>query len=302
MRRGRCYFQQKMYEMKILSFVPILLLSITVYSQIWSGHIIDKETNAPISFVNITYKKSHEFSFSDTNGVFYINRDLVPNSDTITFTHIGYDKISLPVVDVVNRKRIELTKAIRELETVEVNNCLRFKIVDLNRHEKATRSMGVAPGLEVIFIGAYENKEIKKGYLHEISYYVAPFSGYIHIPLRLHWYEWNDNEESIGRELTDTSLVIYPTKKRWNQIALPNKLISVSEKIVIGIEFIYPADIQLEYWKADKKMKDWIWRNRQWSIGMTRAENESFQIWGGIKKLRNHPSKPALRFKVRTCE
>jgi hypothetical protein len=291
-----------MHKMKKLLII-LSVLPFIGYSQINQGKIVDAETNLPIGYVNITYQKNATFSFSDSNGVFYINKGIIAEADTINFSYIGYKKTSLLVSTVLKEGLVKMVKQVRDLEAIEIISCPDPKTININSRSSAT--MGVSPGIEVVFIGTYQSGINLPRYLEGLSYYVSPSTNYLAVPVKLHWYDWDELKQMPGKELTDTTIIVYPYKKRWNEISLPSKLISViNTRLVIGIEFIYPAEVQKEYWESNLKNKEnWFYHNRSWHLGMTHDRMTSFVALGSKKEITKHPvpDKPALKLKIRVC-
>ncbi len=285
--------------MKSCLFVVLLFYCVNGFTQLWQGRITDKETGISIGYVTISYSKSHTRSYSDTNGVFYINRQMISNEDTVHFSHVGYKPMSLAVKNIVQQNIIVLEKAINELQAVEIKVCPNASVVKLNNFRGINFHFGTGPGIGkgMGLIAVYDNTLQQPGYLQEISYHVAGYSGNLDIPFRLHWYEWDEINNKRGRELTDTNFIVYPKKKRWNKITLPPRMIYVDKKIVVGFEFLFPAELQKEYWEMQKDDKTWQkWMDKNiWHLGLVKLKEQP-PFGGKIPAL-----KPALNFKIWVC-
>jgi hypothetical protein len=285
--------------MKSCLSLILLFCCINGFTQLWQGRIVDKETGISIGYVTISYSKSTTRSYSDTNGIFYINRQIIDAEDTIHFSHVGYKPISTPVKNILQQNTIGLEKAVNELEAVEIKVCPNASVVKLNNFRGINFHFGTGPGIGkgMGVTAVYDNTLQQPGYLQEISYHVAGYSGNLDIPFRLHWYEWDEVNNKKERELTDTNFIVYPKKKRWNKIKLPPRMIYVDKKIVVSFEFLFPADLQKEYWELSgdfKSMHKWMDKNI-WYLGLIKLKDKP-PMGGKIPA-----SKPALNFKIRVC-
>ena len=118
-----------------------------------------------------------------------------------------------------------------------------------------------------------------------------------------------------GKELTDTSIIVYPYKAGWNEFEVPDKTIDFPKSwIVFGFEFIYPAEYAEQYKKLrtnDEKAK-WLNNlNHRWSLSMQYVDNQdegAFYIINNnqmaqySKKFERYFMRPAAKFTILFCK
>jgi hypothetical protein len=101
----------------------------------------------------------------------------------------------------------------------------------------------------------------------------------LQIPIRLHWYEWNNDLRMPGKELTDSNIIVYPYKSGWNDFELPDKTIEFPK----GLDRVWDLNLFIRrnmlsnikpYTTMMKKLK---WLNdisHRWSLSMQYVDNE----------------------------
>ena len=144
--------------------------------------------------------------------------------------------------------------------------------------------------------------------------YTGNFNARTHVPVRVHWYDWDSVKNMPGRELTSVNIVIYPYQQGWNSFKLPANTIYFSGGgIAFGLEFIYPVEYMQQYDALPTTAAKATWlmdmKNR-WSLGI-QATKDATQT--GYYQVNNLPIskyssrglnlfiKPALRFTVTKC-
>lgn len=274
---------------------------VALAGQVRQFRFIDAETNAPLGYVHTGFTKTKVNGYSDSNGVFRIDLSPINKNDSIIFSHIGFHKQVFALADLPADAIIRMARLSRNLDPVMVKHCTTPRIARTEWPRKARHHFSVSPALTIVFAGAYENITGQSGYLHRIGFHVADYSNYLDVPVRLRWYEWDETNQDIAREMTDTSLVFMPTKKGWNYFPVPDRVVPVhGQKLVLGIEFIYPPWMDKEYKAAIGKETDTDWRKRRlfWFIGMEKGP-DAFSSDDLIRQLVYH--KVALRIEVKTC-
>lgn len=257
----------------------------------------DAETNARLAFVSIAFHNIKVNYYSDSAGVFEIDGTEVPEADSVTFHHINRMTVAIKSLPAASTMKLQRTP--RELEPVTVRHCNTPLVKRIEWPRRARHHTSVSPALTIVFVGTYENKAGVSGYLHRVGFHVADYSSYIHIPVRLRWYEWNEQTGEAGRELTDTSIVFMPKERGWNYFTLPDRTVPVNgNKLVVGLEFIYPTWMNKEYKRDIGKETDTEWRKRRfyWFLGMEKPHGPRPKTrWEMVYE------KVALRIEMKTC-
>lgn len=133
--------------MKQLLYICILvLLSLSSYAQEFiKGKVTDAQSEEALAFVNILFNESNTGVSTDIDGTYKL-----PNTNikTLTFSYIGYKKLSLSIEELKQRNyQVTLTKSSYNLEEVVVlpgvnpaHRIINLAIAnrDLNNPEKAT--------------------------------------------------------------------------------------------------------------------------------------------------------------------
>ena len=83
-----------------------------------SGTVVDKETKAPLPFVNITINQSKYGTAADLDGHFSFESE--QHVHTLTFSFVGYKKLIMPITDKGLNLVIELEEELNELQEVEL--------------------------------------------------------------------------------------------------------------------------------------------------------------------------------------
>ncbi|MEP7320086.1 MAG: hypothetical protein ABI921_15120, partial [Panacibacter sp.] len=140
-------------------------------------------------------------------------------------------------------------------------------------------------------------------------------SSILQVPVRLRWYEWNVEAKMPGKELTDTSVLVYPYQQGWNDFELPPKTISCPKDwLVFGLEFIYTPEYKKQFDSIKSSTEKIQWLNdmqNRWSLSMQYVSDEDesgfYMINNGdvtryAKKYDRYFIRPALRFTIEVCK
>ena len=135
------------------------------------------------------------------------------------------------------------------------------------------------------------------------------------MPVRLHWYKWNEILQQPGDEITSQNILVYPDKKGWNEFEIPENLLLYSKDgIVLGLEFIYPVDFIKQYSSIASATEKIQWlqnMNHRWSLGMKTVTKKTANTFYIINNEKIQPYKntgenlylqPAIKFKVQVCK
>jgi hypothetical protein len=104
----------------ILTFIFTLTTSLVVAQNIL-GIVTNKVTKTPIQYVNIGIVGKSVGTVSDEKGVFNLKIDPIYKNETLLFSCIGYQAVSVKISDLINgSQKIEMQEAQHELKEVVV--------------------------------------------------------------------------------------------------------------------------------------------------------------------------------------
>jgi hypothetical protein len=89
--------------MKKAIFFSLLLLSVGSFAQAVSGTILDEQSH-PLSFVTVSNAKAQIGTYTDDAGKFSIDLSSLSPSDTIVFSHLGYNDIKVTIAQLTAQK------------------------------------------------------------------------------------------------------------------------------------------------------------------------------------------------------
>ncbi len=274
----------------------------------------DAETKQPLYYATIYYGKQPAITFSDSAGNFFIRAEILKEKDSLKIEFIGYKTISFSNNEIAEGKTFHLQRSSNNLQDVIIKNCKEYveKKIDYEYSIKLGNHYSAAPKGRIIFVGKYDNKTKETGFITEIKFHVNPFPLVpidYSLPLRIRWYSWDDFNQKPLKELTDTNLIVYANKRGWSKISIPDKCLYFDQNgIVIGIEFLYPSNLEKEYFSMADPNKKSKWTNKhELSVGMGNCkDNEGFiqfknSIFMNFKSFNQESLKPALNFTIKTC-
>ncbi len=300
-----------------LRLVTILLMlsCVHTFAQDVRCKVVDSATAKPLTYATVIYSNNAKITYTDSLGYFLLEKDSVDVNDHVSIEFLGYDKRSFNIKELMSLKEIRLHQSANVLAPVVVQACKKLTQVVLNKRVGSIKQyVGPGPETRFIIIARYLNNKGRSGYVDNIKILMNETTANFKVPIRFHWYEWDDVQRAPGKELTDTNLVMYANAKGWNGFELPkNKIYFDVDNIVLGIEFIYPVE-QIEQFKnlqtAHEKLS-WL-QNMQnrWSLGLQEGEtgddgsfyimnNEPIKKYGAPGQKIFH--KPAVKFTVTTC-
>lgn len=297
--------------MKKLTVFLCCIIAIAAKAQTITGKIIDSASGQPLPFASIIFTQSQKFVYANAKGELSFNKDSVKANDTLIVSYLGYLDTRVKALDIIKKPVIKLSPSSRQLSNVVVENCSSVKQSKANYYRGRPSSyIGPGPETKIIIISHYTNDKKVQGYISKISFYSSVNSS---IPVRLHWYEWNNVEQKPGKELTVTNLLYYSSKHGWNDFNIPEKAFYYDTSgIVLGIEFIYPDENKaaLVSFKDEKEKLAWLNNlSHRWGLGMNdRSAKPSFyQVnYDEIKAYKKDNDKgynqPALRIIVTVCK
>jgi CarboxypepD_reg-like domain len=299
-------------------YLPVFLLLCSFFakSQPVSIRVVDSVNNKPLTYAIIIYDNKQRVTYTDINGYFSLTAAELKNNDSIIVQYLGYIKQIIAGAGLYSGRIIKMAREDQSLQPVFVSNCPRFEQFIINR-KKGNIKQYVGPGPEtrLVIMARYYNTTGRNAYLKKISLLLDEKSPNLQIPVRLRWYEWDVDAKMPGRELTDTSIIVYPYKAGWNEFEVPDKTIEFPKDwVVFGFEFIYPPEYAEQFktlQTGDEKIK---WLNdmdHRWSVSMQYVDNEdegAFYILNNAdiaqysKKFDRYFMRPAARFTILFCK
>jgi hypothetical protein len=293
-----------------------LLISVLGRAQIINCTIADSASGEPLMYATVIFKMKSVIKYAGEDGKFSFNKDSVNSNDTIIAGYVGYNDYLIPVSKITNGYTIKMLLSARQLQPVVVSNCTKYKARKVNKPQgRIDQFTGPGPETRIILISRFTNDQNVHGFIKSIEIYAGAFNETVKVPVRLHWYKWDEKLQEPGEELTDRNLLIYPYKKGWNEFTMPEKLFWYSKDgVVLGLEFIYPVDFVKQYQSitaAREKIK-WLQdMNHRWSLGMKFTNektantfyimnNNPIQVYK--KAGDNLYWQPAIKFNVLVCK
>lgn len=302
--------------MKRLLFLLFIACSLAAESQTVISHVVDSLSNKPLSYAIVIYSNKQRVTYSDQNGYFILSADSLKSNDTIIIQYLGYKDMVLRFGNLHDGYVVKMTQQMKSLQPVFVSNCPRFEEFTLNKKTGSIKQyVGPGPETRLVIMSRYYNNTGRNAYLKKISLLLDEKSPNLEIPIRLRWYEWDNDARMPGKELTDTSIIVYPYKAGWNEFEVPDKTIEFPKSwIVFGFEFIYPAEYTEQYKKLQTNDEKAKWLNNishRWSLSMQYVDNESegaFYIINNneiaqySKKFERYFMRPAAKFTILFCK
>ena len=302
--------------MKRVLPVILLLCFHVAGAQTITPRVVDSVNSKPLAYAIVIYNHNRQVTYTDGNGYFSLELDSIKTDDVVKVQFLGYKQAQLHPSVLRAGLIIKMQREEQSLQPVIVSNCLRTEEFTLNRKVKKVKQyIGPGPETRLVIMSRYYNISGRNSFVKRVSILLDERSPNMQIPIRLRWYEWDNDAHQPGKELTDTSIVVYPYKEGWNEFDVPaNTIECPSDWIVFGIEFIYPPEYKKQFDKlgnSDEKLK---WLNdmgHRWSLGMQYVGTEdegSFYIVNNdtmqqySKKYERYFMRPAVKFTITYCK
>jgi hypothetical protein len=301
--------------MKRLFPVLLLLFFHVANGQRISAKVIDASNDRPLSYAIILFHHQQKITYTDNDGYFSLPKDSLPANDTIIIQYIGYTQTAVTLNGLQNGAVYKLSPETQNLQPITVSNCRKTEEYVLNKTVgRIKQYIGPGPETRLIIMARYNNVTGVRGFINKISILIDEKSPNLQVPVRLHWYKWDAETHMPGEELTDTSILVYPYQKGWNDFDLPPYTVpALKDWIVFGLEFIYtPAYIQhYDSLKTQQEKIQWLsdMQNR-WSLSMQYvkdSDESGFYIVNNgtvtpyATKYDRFFIRPALRFTIKIC-
>ncbi len=221
------------------------------------GRLLKQGSNIPLPYATVEIKNKQFGTIADKNGFFELRVDEKFMNDSLMFSTMGYEALTLPVKHYLKGGEFKIylaeksytideidiyPEAIEHVETGNANGIPRGSLY-LDTHGQQT----------AIWI---ENKKNKSGILNEVKYYLSK-KGNTDAPLRIHIYSVDTANNSPGEELLPSMVVVKPAKdKGWTTVNLLAFDINIPVNgLFIGIEGVFPDDYSSFYNESSFKQE-----------------------------------------------
>ena len=301
--------------MNRLCTLLLFLISLSASAQQWKGTVLDSATRTPLPYATILFDHQQKVVYSDSTGHFTLDKDSLLGSDSIRIEYLGFATRRMDCKSLRKYPDILMVSEKNELPPVSVSNCTKIKKMVINKRPgRIDDYLGPGPETRIIILGRYPGNKNKEGFIRQIQFYAGNFIRQVQVPVRLRWYEWNQQAGIPGRELTASSTIFYLYRKGWNNFTIPDGLVYFPpEGLVLGLEYIYPMEFAREYFSLSTSQQKVSWLSQmdhRWSLGMQYVKDPTqrgFYIINN-EKVQEYQSRglhsyirPALKFTVYRC-
>lgn len=235
--------------MKNLIFLTCLFFySQYSFAQIVTGTVKDKESGAPISYVNIGIKGKNFGTITNSVGQYQLNFSKDQLRDTISFQHVSYDNFDIPVGDLIRDKDVYLKEKIATLDEVQITSRKRKqKKFGIRTHNPLLHSrLGI--GKNSISEIAQEIKPNKPIRLLDLNIFLRIYSDSLPFKYRVKFYTSID--DAPGELIGNSNIVVEGLVPKWNRIDLKPYNIVMENDFFVSIEFLPISESEIPYLSA----------------------------------------------------
>ncbi|WP_426430927.1 carboxypeptidase-like regulatory domain-containing protein [Winogradskyella sp. HB-48] len=157
--------------------VFFLLFPFLVFSQqqVAKGMVLDKVTNEPIPYINISILESTIGTSSDDDGSYSLNINEEDVDKNVHLSSLGYKDTTLTVTTFTNLKTIFLKPLAEQLDEVVISEKFEEKFIEINKIKTKKLRGGFAPGNKPWILALYfpyDKNYSKTEYLNQLKVYV----------------------------------------------------------------------------------------------------------------------------------
>jgi hypothetical protein len=302
--------------MKKLFSAVLLLFFHAVQGQKITARVIDVSNNKPLSYAIVLFHHQQKITYTDADGYFTLTKDSIPANDTLIIQYIAFQELLITFKNLQDNGVYKLTPQMQSLEPIIISSCRNTTQYILNKNLGRVRQyIGPGPETRLVIIARYNNISGIRGYINKLSILIDEKIPNVQVPVRLHWYAWNADAHMPGKELTDTSILVYPYQKGWNDFDIPPYTIPAPKDwIVFGLEFIYTPEYKQHYDSLKTNEEKLQWLNdiqNRWSLSMEYVRNgdesgfymvNNGDIGSYSKRYERFFIRPALKFTITVCK
>ncbi|WP_439879973.1 carboxypeptidase-like regulatory domain-containing protein [Pontibacter sp. MBLB2868] len=208
-----------------------------------SGVVTAERNGKPLAYVNIGIRKKNLGTASGAKGEFVLKLPKEHLQDTLTFSAIGYQELSVPVRDLIKTQplQIKLTEKVNALQEVVVKS-RKMKIKKLGVTGRLPGVWGNPEnkdGKDVYEFANFINTKDKPTEVLSVHFYLIS-SKLDSAFFRINFYK--NNNGLPGERIVEKSIV-HPlsTKEGWVSIDLKKYDIYLTDDFFFGVEYL-PAE------------------------------------------------------------
>lgn len=289
--------------MRILSFLFLLLLLYHSGFAQKKNLIIDSLTREPVAYASIACNETGYSTMANEKGE-WIFPDSV-QCKTITVSCAGY-KTNLAVSSI---NVVVLAPQIINLQLIEIG--AKEQEISFNNLKELNCVYGFQPDKVSAVFAAYLPNPLKKnGWVKQISFHVATVhKPDLDVPVRIRFFEWDENNQLPGKEISTQNFIIKPKKRNWNSINVEKMNQEMpANGIVVAFELISAGPEHYhEYKYSDMEKKKHTGTYYGWYLtascctdceiqGFT-SHNEKWRLWSS--KTKANKWAPAVQLKMK---
>lgn len=204
--------------------VFFLLFPFLVFSQqqVAKGMVLDKVTNEPIPYVNISILESTVGTSSDDDGSYVLSIKDEDIDKNVHLSSLGYKDTTLTVTSFTNLKTIFLKPLTEQLDEVVITEKFEEEFLEINKIKKNRLRGGYAAGSKPWILALYfpyDEKYSKTEYLNSLKVYVnrSSFLKRYKSKFRIRIYDV-DEKGMPGDDLLIEDLIVETKKKQKEAI------------------------------------------------------------------------------------
>lgn len=227
-----------MKTVKII-FALVFLLGQLNAQTIIEGTVVDAESKAPISYVNIGIVDQAKGTVSDHQGNFMLN--LTSGNETLSFSSIGYEPTKVLVSELKDSKIIALAPKKYELETVEITaqGFGQEEVIIGVRNETRGKSIALGSPQLGAEIGAVLG--IKKTTFVKSANFVLNHAKGDSLLFRINIYDFSDGK--VGENLLKENILIQEKQRKGTiTVDLEPYEIILKSNVLLTLEWLRDFD------------------------------------------------------------
>jgi len=236
-------------QTKALTLLFIIGYSLSAFCQTkFKGQIINSESKSILPYVNIGIKAKNIGAISKEDGSFSINIPPEHLADTLTFSLVGYDEVSLPIPQLTSKEKliVQLNQKQTILNEVLIKS---EKLVEKKYGIKTTGALlhftdGIFKKDDSFEIGQVIDLGGKPSKVTSLNIHINS-SRSDSATFRINFYRFDEDHNTPRLRVFNKSIVQrHPVKEGWLKFNLSAYDIRLKGKVFASIEFIpEPRDV-----------------------------------------------------------
>lgn len=195
--------------------IPFLTFS---QQQVVKGVVLDKESNEPIPYVNISILESTVGASSDDDGSYSLNINEEDVDKNVHLSSLGYKDTTLTVTSFTKLKTIFLKPLAEQLDEVVINEKFKEKFFKIQPYHEDELYGGFGMGKRPWQLGLYfpyDSSYSKTEYLKEISVLLSKGLGFKRKDSKFRVRLFSVSKDSLPmHDLISENLIITASKKQ----------------------------------------------------------------------------------------